>query len=172
MLQFCKKIGYKSLCVDGEPVAFFVSSDTLSFDFESTSSDVPFRYTLLLCPDDPIPRVTPTEHRQGSFDMTGSQPTYKNINRLDENASGKLSLQYFIIATYRGMDRCTTSDRCQRAWSEVLKERPERFSNFLDEILAPGTLSMNDIFEAAQAKMDKIIEEVREEGIFKILLLS
>ncbi|KAG1079390.1 hypothetical protein G6F42_023793 [Rhizopus arrhizus] len=57
------------------------------------------------------------------------------------------------------MDRCTSSDRCQRAWSKVLKDKPKRYANFLDEVLSPEAFTLNDVFESAKKKMDHIVNK-------------
>jgi hypothetical protein len=96
----------------------------------------------------------------------GSNPTQKLVSRIvaaghGDEFSRRISLQYFILVTYRGMDRCTSSDRCQRAWSEVLKEKPQRYANFLDEVLVPEAFKMNDVFESAKLKIDQVINKVK-----------
>lgn len=168
------KLKLKSLTVDKVPVACFVSSDNLSFehrsDLQENKEDDPFRYTLIICPAENGVnnrwRDSVSVHRQGSFDMMGSHPGQKLVNNIVASGHGdeysrKISLQYFILVTYRGMDRCTSSDRCQRAWSKVLKDKPQRYDDFLDEVLAPETFRMKDVFESAKAKIDQIISKVR-----------
>lgn len=174
------KLGLKTLKVDNVPVACFVSSDDLTFetnqdvDENYNNEDAPFRYTLIMCPAEKSSnskwRDSISVHRQGSFDMMGSSSVHKIINRAavvkDETAecstglARKINLQYFILVTYRGMDRCTSSDRCQRAWSKVLKDKPKRYANFLDEVLSPETFTLNDVFESAKKKMDHIVNKV------------
>lgn len=160
------KLKLKTLKVDKVPVACFVSSDDLSFENHHHNENTPFRYTLVICPAEKSYsgrwRDSISVHRQGSFDMMGSNPTQKLVSRIvvGEEYTRKISLQYFILVTYRGMDRCTSSDHCQRAWSEVLKEKPQRYANFLDEVLAPETFTMNDVFESAKLKIDHIIDKV------------
>lgn len=169
------KLNLETLNVDKVPVACFVSSDDLSFEnrkrSEEGNENSPFRYTLILCPAEKTSngrwRDSISVHRQGSFDMMGSNPTQKLVSRIVAAGNGdefsrKISLQYFILVTYRGMDRCTSSDRCQRAWSEVLKEKPQRYANFLDEVLVPETFKMNDVFESAKLKIDEVINKVRK----------
>ncbi|GAN01005.1 hypothetical protein MAM1_0004d00434 [Mucor ambiguus] len=173
------KLGLKTLKVDGVPVACFVSSDDLSFeshrnaDEDYSNEDAPFRYTLIMCPAEKSStgrwRDSISVHRQGSFDMMGSSSVHKIINRVavlndqtnmgDADLAPKIHLQYFILVTYRGMDRCTSSDRCQRAWSKVLKDKPKRHANFLNEVLSPETFTLNDVFESAKKKMDHIVNK-------------
>jgi hypothetical protein len=175
------KLGLKTLKVDNAPVACFVSSDDLTFDSSHrtadenySNEDAPFRYTLIMCPAEKSSagrwRDSISVHRQGSFDMMGSSSVHKIVNRAalangqttvdDADLAPKIHLQYFILVTYRGMDRCTSSDRCQRAWSEVLKNKPKRYANFLDEVLSPEAFTLNDVFESAKKKMDHIVNKV------------
>ena len=171
------KLGLKTLKVDNVPVACFVSSDDLTFENTRSNEDnynnedAPFRYTLIICPAEKPSsgrwRDSISVHRQGSFDMMGSSSVHKIVNRVvvdgnndDTDYARKINLQYFILITYRGMDRCTSSDRCQRAWSQVLKDKPKRYANFLDEVLAPETFTMSDVFESAKKKMDYIVNKV------------
>ncbi|KAI8095414.1 hypothetical protein BDF21DRAFT_373586 [Thamnidium elegans] len=162
------KLKLKTLKVDKVPVACFISSDDLSFENKESDTNSPFRYTLVICPAEKQLfgkwRDSISVHRQGSFDMMGSNPTQKLVTRIINTGSNdeytrKISLQYFILVTYRGMDRCTSFDHCQRAWSEVLKEKPQRYANFLDEVLVPETFKMNDVFESAKLKIDSIIDK-------------
>ncbi|CAO3658343.1 unnamed protein product [Rhizopus stolonifer] len=159
------KLGLKVLTKGNEPVACFVSADDLSFDLEPQTGDLedtPFRYTLLICPevdedgmDDRKWRDNVSMHQQGSFDMNGPSLTEIIAGHIPGSGS-KLTLQYFILATYRGMDRCTNSERCQRAWSEVLKVKPKRHTNLLDEVLEPEVITLKDIFDAAKVKLSHI----------------
>jgi hypothetical protein len=178
------KMGLKTLKADKMPVACFVSSDDFSFDNRINSNlvvdseNAPFRYTLILCPAEKFAndqwRGTVGVHRQGSFDMIGSNSAQKLVGRIiggpesrdGENYSRSISLQYFVLVTYRGMDRCYSSDRCQRAWSEVLKDKPKRYANFLDEVLSPETFKLNDVFQSAKYKMDDIIKKVLSKSDF------
>ncbi|KAI8997741.1 hypothetical protein BDB01DRAFT_902076 [Pilobolus umbonatus] len=168
LLSSGSKLGLKTLKVDTVPIACFASSDDLSFDIKSvpdTSSDLTFRFTLIVCPAETSSpkkqRNNSTSHRQGSFDLNGASHIQKIIGHAGKNNvyDTIISLQYFIIITYRGMDRCTSFDQCQRAWSEVLKEKPERFHNFLDEVLSPRMFTMNNVFEAAKNKMDSVVNK-------------
>lgn len=169
------KLGLKALKVDNVPVACFVSSDDLTFENndsdDSSNEDAPFRYTLIMCPADKSGSTdrwressVSVHHRQGSFDMMGSSSVFKIVNRAAATAAAdvapKIHLQYFILVTYRGMDRCTSSDRCQRAWSKVLKDKPKRYAHFLDEVLSPEAFTLNDVFESAKNKMDHIVNKV------------
>lgn len=172
------KMGLKTLKADNVSVACFVSSDDLSFDNSINSNLVidnektPFRYTLILCPAEKFTndrcRDAISVHRQGSFDMIGSNSAQKLVSRIvgepgprdGENYARSISVQYFVLVTYRGMDRCYSSDRCQRAWSEVLKDKPKRYANYLDEVLSPESFKLNDVFQSAKCKMDDIIKKV------------
>lgn len=171
------KLGLKTLKADNVPVACFVSSDDLTFENTRSNEDnysnedAPFRYTLIICPAEKSSsgrwRDSISVHRQGSFDMMSSSSVHKIVNRVavdgnngDVDYARRINLQYFILVTYRGMDRCTSSDRCQRAWSQVLKDKPKRYANFLDEVLAPEIFTMNDVFESARNKMDYIVNKV------------
>lgn len=162
------KLKLKTLKVDNVPVACFVSSDSPSFENKHCTENTPYRYTLVVCPAEKSFhgrwRDSISVHRQGSFDMMGSNPTQKLVSRIvvGEEYTRKISLQYFVLVTYRGMDRCTSFDHCQKAWSEVLKEKPQRYANFLDEVLAPETFTMNDVFESAKLKIDQIIDKVNQ----------
>lgn len=174
ILRHGSKFNFKTLKADKIPVACFASSDDLSFENGKSSSEssgnAPYRYTLIICPAEKNNtgrwRDSISVHRQGSFDMMGSNTTQKLVSRVVAAGNGddfscKISLQYFILITYRGMDRCYSSDHCQRAWSEVLKEKPQRYANFLDEVLVPETYKVNDVFESAKLKIDEIINKVR-----------
>lgn len=160
------KLKLKTLKMDKVPVACFVSSDHPTFENRHRTENTPFRYTLVICPAEKSFsgrwRDSISVHRQGSFDMMGSNPTQKLVSRIvvGEEYTRKISLQYFVLVTYRGMDRCTSSEHCQKAWSEVLKEKPQRYANFLDEVLAPEKFTMNDVFESAKFKIDQIIDKV------------
>ncbi|KAG2197726.1 hypothetical protein INT47_010662, partial [Mucor saturninus] len=159
------KLELKTLKMDKAPVACFVSSDNPTFENRHCMENTPFRYTLVICPAEKTSsgrwRDSISVHRQGSFDMMGSNPTQKLVSRIvvGEEYTRKISLQYFVLVTYRGMDRCTSSEHCQKAWSEVLKEKPQRYANFLDEVLAPEQFTMNDVFESAKFKIDQIIDK-------------
>lgn len=175
-----QKLGLKTLKVDKVPVACFVSSDDLYFDNGMSGDDpavdsenTPFRYTLIICPTEKLTndrrRETVSVHRQGSFDMIGSNSAQKLVSCVIGKPGSKeyrnystssISLQYFVLVTYRSMDRCYTSDRCQRAWSEVLKDKPKRYANFLDEVLSPEKFKLSDVFQSAKCKMDNIAEKV------------
>ncbi|CEG81119.1 hypothetical protein RMATCC62417_15355 [Rhizopus microsporus] len=92
-------------------------------------------------------------HQQGSFDMSGPNPIKKIIGREPHVNMHKVTLQYFILITYRGMDCCDSIEQSRKAWSEALKARPRRYHNFLDEILEPQSITMRDVFNAAKAKL-------------------
>ena len=174
ILSSGSKLNLKTLKVDNVPVACFVSSDDLSFEIkrDEGKEESPFRYTLIICPVDKLAnsrwKDSISVHRQGSFDMMTSNATQKVVSRIvassNNEFSRKISLQYFVLITYRGMDRCTSANRCQRAWSEALKDKPQRYNNFLDEVLFPETFTVNDVFESAKAKIDEIINKVRRNG--------
>lgn len=166
-------LGMKTLCVDKVPVACFVSSDDLSFNYNSPSTNNSlFRYTLVICPAEKTSshrwRDSISVHRQGSFDMMGTNSAQKIVNHLTKSSleegytASAISFQYYILVTYRGMDRCTTSSNCQKAWSKVLKDKPKRYANFLDEVLAPESFTMGDVFESAKKKMNCIVDKVNE----------
>ncbi|RCI07190.1 hypothetical protein CU098_010732 [Rhizopus stolonifer] len=173
ILSSGKALGLKTLKVDQNPVACFVSSDDLSFDSqnsESSNEAAPFRHTLMICPAENLLGREKWHdnlgiHRQGSFDIVNSNPVQKFVGRImaadlkEDEYSRKISLQYFILVTYRGMDRCTSKDRCQRAWSKVVSERPKRYSNPLNEVLVPETYTLNDVFQSAKLKMHQIMKK-------------
>ncbi|EIE85658.1 hypothetical protein RO3G_10368 [Rhizopus delemar RA 99-880] len=167
MLSSGSKLGLKTLKRKDQPVACFVSADDLSFDLGPQSDsieDTPFRYTLLICPaethgndmDNRKWNDSVSIHQQGSFDMTGPSLIEKVSGQIPQSNECSLSLQCFILITYRGMDRCTSSERCQRAWSEVLKVKPKRYNNLFDEVLEPETITVKDVFDAAKIKLSNI----------------
>jgi hypothetical protein len=173
MLSSGSKLGLKTLKRKDQPVACFVSADDLSFDLGPQSDsieDTPFRYTLLICPaethDNDMDKRKWNDsvsiHQQGSFDMTGPSLIEKVSEQIPQGNECSLSLQCFILITYRGMDRCTSSERCQRAWSEVLKVKPKRYSNLFDEILEPETITVKDVFDAAKIKLSNIANKVSD----------
>ncbi|KAI9279991.1 hypothetical protein BY458DRAFT_337791 [Sporodiniella umbellata] len=167
ILNFGSKLGLKALTTNHEPVACFVSSDDLSFDINppvNNLEDTPFRYTLIICPenneeclDDKSWKDIST-HQQGSFDMNGPNMTEVVAGHSSSNGF-ELTVQYFILVTYRGMDRCTNSEKCQRAWSEVLKVKPKKYKSILDEPLEPEATTLKDILDAAKIKLGQIVNK-------------
>ncbi|CAO3698734.1 unnamed protein product [Rhizopus microsporus] len=158
------KLGLRTLRRNGHPVACFVSSSDLSFDMHLAHKDTGtslFRYTLLICPMDDDDEGNNSRqrcdsistHQQGSFDMSSPNPIKKIIGREPHVNMHKVTLQYFILITYRGMDCCDSIEQSRKAWSEALKVRPRRYHNFLDEILEPESITMRDVFNAAKAKL-------------------
>lgn len=165
------KLGLRTLRRNGHPVACFVSSSDLSFDMRLAHKDTGtslFRYTLLICPMDDDDEGNNSRqrcdsistHQQGSFDMSSPNPIKKIIGREPHVNMHKVTLQYFILITYRGMDCCDSIEQSRKAWSEALKVRPRRYHNFLDEILEPESITMRDVFNAAKAKLSDMANKV------------
>ncbi|KAI8967702.1 hypothetical protein BDF20DRAFT_982257 [Mycotypha africana] len=172
-------LGLKTLKFDGVPVSCFISSDNLNFEADHNDNNKDkkgqkqaetsnFRFTLILCPKDGNNKSSSQSgdivdtYQQGSFDTKGTVMSHEymaNIESRKNEAStvstsnAKFFLTYFILVTYRGMER---DDSCRKAWAKVLKERPITRSNrsSTDEIPTPNATAVK---EAARYKIEDII---------------
>ncbi|KAI9483439.1 MAG: hypothetical protein EXX96DRAFT_142328 [Benjaminiella poitrasii] len=167
MMNSSHKLGLKPLTIDQTHVACFMSSNSLTFTDQGNENS-PFRYTLIICSTDKSVSTEWREsmgvHQQGSFDLRGTNSIQKTISKvytadITNESSIEISFRYFILITYREMDCCMSSDHCRRAWSEVLKDRPGKHTNFMDEVLVPECFKVRDVFESAKLKLECLIEK-------------
>ncbi|KAG0169771.1 hypothetical protein DFQ30_003243 [Apophysomyces sp. BC1015] len=158
ILRDASKFGLKTLVFSQKPVACFVSSNDLSFENDNATMDTaaPFRHTLIIsAADNTDTRWTNSQSVHSRANSMGSsRPMSTGGN--GEGMPDKVVLHYFVIVTYRGMDRQTD---VKVPWSKTLKQKPERFFNSLNEVMTPATYSLGDVVQEAKKRIDRMISK-------------
>jgi hypothetical protein len=186
LLRNADSFGFTSLTCDKKPLGCFVSSDDISFERGHDDSHLPYRYSLIITPlvsndqQSGSTRQWPGSHsmysRMGSVDSPRQSNNHVSGNiGTDDNGAGvchtptvgyidKITLHYYVIVTYQGMKRAPIGKQANKAsWKKVVKNKPERYENILDEVFGPDMHSLDDVLQQAKRRIDTLIRQV---GIF------
>ncbi|KAI8338958.1 hypothetical protein BC941DRAFT_501290 [Chlamydoabsidia padenii] len=185
LLKNADSFGFSPLMCDKKLLGCFVSSDDISFERGHDDPRSPFRYSLIITPlassdqqQSGSTRQWPGSHSMyscmGSVDSP--RPSNSHMGGLDnvdgsaaEKGDGegyqspavghldKITLHYYVIVTYQGMNRDPRGS--QTAWKKVVKNKPERYENILDEVLVPDMHSLDDVLQQAKRRIDTLIKQ-------------
>ncbi|CAO3594231.1 unnamed protein product [Absidia cylindrospora] len=185
LLRDAENFGFSSLMCDRKSLGCFVSSDDISFERGHDDSRSPYRYSLIITPlvcndqQSGSTRQWPGSHsmysRMGSVDSPRQSSNHiSGTTGTDDNGDGmgddyqtptishidKITLHYYVIVTYQGMKRVSTGKNANKAaWKKVVKNKPERYENILDEVLGPDMHSLDDVLQQAKRRIDTLIRQ-------------
>ncbi|CAO3630333.1 unnamed protein product [Cunninghamella blakesleeana] len=185
ILRDAENFGFTPLVYDKKSVGCFVSSDDISFERGHTDgfySHLPFRHSLVITGIEANHGISqwPSSHslhssRMGSMDSpqtsNGHMGDHHHHHNNNNNNNGhgdnhllpinnnKLILHYYVIITYHGMKRSVGKKENMTSWKKVVKSKPERFENMLDEILVPDMYSVNHVVQQAKKRIDILVKQ-------------
>ncbi|CAO3632420.1 unnamed protein product [Cunninghamella echinulata] len=189
ILRDADNFGFTSLIYDKKAVGCFVSSDDISFErghSDGYYSHLPFRHSLIITGVEANHGISqwPSSHslysRMGSLDSHQCSDTHYHNNNNNNNTHGsgvghgensllpinnnKLILHYYVMITYQGMKRPSSSAAAggkekMVSWKKVVKSKSERFENILDEVLVPDMYSVNHVVQQAKKRIDILVKQ-------------